>query len=502
MNSVAASLNPYQRLPAQKFFREVRVLSRPRPVFALAAFLAAAGPCGAAAQTPAQEAAAAQPPARPSTPGWLEPYREPAARLIGAAMVDSFAWNRLATLTDTIGHRLSGSPELARAIDWALAEMKRDGLENVHAEPVMVPRWVRGRESAEIVEPARHQLAMLGLGDSVGTPPPGIQAEALVVHSFQELEAASSRVKGRIVVFNVPYTGYDQTRPYRSDGPSRAAQFGAVAVLVRSIGPDGLRLPHTGGLTYASNAPKVPAAAIASEDADRLQRMADRGDRIVLRLNMEAHFEADAPSANVVAELRGREKPDELVVIGGHIDSWDVGAGASDDGGGIVATWEALRLIKSLGLRPRRTIRVVLWTNEENGTRGGRAYRDAHMAELSRHVVMLEADSGLFPPVSFAITANTAARDTVRAIASLLTNIDAATVTPGGGGSDIGPSVTAAGIPALSYEGTGDYFLLHHTQADTVDKIPPVDVSRAAAAIAVMTYVIADLPQRLGVGAE
>jgi carboxypeptidase Q len=453
------------------------------------------------AQAPAQAGTHAQS-ATALTPPWLDAYRDAAARLIGAAMVDSFAWRRLATLTDTIGNRLSGTPELTRAIDWALAEMKRDGLENVHAEPVMVPHWVRGRESAEIVSPAHHQLVMLGLGDSVGTPGGAVEAEVVVVHSFQEMEAASSRVKGRIVAFNVPFTTYDQTRPYRSDGPSRAAQLGAVAVLVRSVGPAGLRLPHTGGLTYAPNAPKIPGAAISSEDADRLQRMSDRGDRVVLRLQMDAHFEADAPSANVVGELRGREKPDEFVVIGGHIDSWDVGAGASDDGGGIVATWEALRLIKSLGLRPRRTIRVVLWTNEENGTRGGRAYRDAHLAELPNHIMMLEADSGLFTPVSFAVTANAAARETVQAIASLLANIDADTVTPGGGGSDIGPSVAAAPIPAISYEGTGDYFLLHHTAADTVDKIAPVDVSRAAAAIAVVTYVIADLPQRLGVGAE
>jgi carboxypeptidase Q len=437
-----------------------------------------------------------------AAPRWLDEYREPASRILGAAMVDSFAWRRLATLTDRIGNRLSGTPELARAIEWALAEMKHDGLENVHAEPVMVPHWVRGRESAEIIEPAHHQIAMLGLGDSIGTPNGGIQAEAIVVHSFQEMEAASSRVHGRIVIFNVPFTTYEQTRPYRSDAPSRAAQLGALAVMVRSIGPAGLRLPHTGGLTYAANAPKIPGAAIASEDADRLQRMADRGERIVLRLQMEAHFDPDAASANVIGEIRGREKPDELVVIGGHIDSWDVGAGASDDGGGIVATWEALRLMKSLGLRPRRTIRVVLWTNEENGGRGGRAYRDQHLAELPKHVMMLEADSGLFRPVSFAVTANASARETVRAIASLLANIDAATVTGGGGGSDIGPSVTAGSIPAVSYEGTGDYFLLHHTPADTVDKIDPVDVSRAAAAIGVMSYVIADLPQRLGTGAE
>jgi carboxypeptidase Q len=453
------------------------------------------------AQTP-NEAREQPRAALPSDSSWLDHYREPAARLIGAAMSDSFGWRRLATLTDTIGNRLSGSPELARAIEWAVAEMKRDGLENVHTEAVMVPRWVRGRERADILEPARHPIAMLGLGDSIGTGTAGVQAEAIVVRSFRELDAVSGRASGRIVVFNAPFTTYDQTRPYRSEGPSRAARYGAVAVLVRSVGPPGLRLPHTGGLNYAPNVPKIPAAAIATEDADRLQRMADRGDRIVLRLEMEAHFEPDATSANVVGELRGREKPEEVVVIGGHIDSWDVGAGASDDGGGIVATWEALRLIKNLGLRPRRTIRVVLWTNEENGTRGGLAYRDAHAAELHNHVMMLEADTGLFRPVSFAVTANNIARETVRMIATLLGNIDADTVTAGGGGSDIGPSVAAAAIPAVSYEGTGDYFLLHHTAADTVDKIAPADVSRAAAAIAVMSYVIADLPQRLGVGAE
>ncbi|MEQ1730569.1 MAG: M28 family peptidase, partial [Vicinamibacterales bacterium] len=298
------------------------------------------------AQTPAQ---ALPPPSAKAAaaPPWLDGYREIAGRLVGAAMVDQFAWRRLARLTDGIGARLSGSPELTRAIDWALAEMKRDGLENVHLEPVMVPHWVRGRESLAIVEPAPHDVVMLGLGDSVGTPQGGVQAEAIVVRSFDELDAAASRVRGRIVVFNVPYTTYDATRPYRSDGPSKAAQHGAVAALVRAVGPAGLRLPHTGALNYVANAPKIPAAASTTEDADRLQRMSERGDRIVLKLQMEAHFEADAPSANVVGEIRGREKPGEVVVIGGHIDSWDVGAGASDDGGGIVATWEALRLIKS-----------------------------------------------------------------------------------------------------------------------------------------------------------
>lgn len=431
-------------------------------------------------------------------PAWLNAYRGPADRLIEESLSSSFAWNRLAELTDTIGNRLSGTPELDRAIQWAVAAMQRDGLENVHTEPVMIPKWVRGSESAEILQPSKHRIAMLGLGGSVATPLAGIEAEALVVRSLEELDAHAAKARGRVVVFNVPYTSYGQTRPIRTNGPSRAAAHGAVAALVRSIGPPGLRLPHTGGLSYTAGTPEIPAAAIATEDADRFQRMADRGDRIVVRLRMEAHFDADVPSANVIGEIRGSERPDEVVVLGGHLDSWDVGAGASDDGAGCIATWDALRLMKKLGMRPRRTVRVVLWTNEENGTRGGLGYRDAHAAELARHIVMLEADDGLFPPVSFGFSGNDKGRATVRAIASLLSRLSADTVTTSGGGSDIGPSVDAGGIPAMSYDGTGQYFVLHHTEADTVDKIDPTDVSRAAAAIAVMAYVIADLPTRLG----
>lgn len=429
---------------------------------------------------------------------WLDKYRDAAARITGTAMLDDFAWRRLAALTDIAGHRLSGSDGLARAVQWTVAEMKRDGLERVRTEPVSVPAWTRGRESADLVLPYPHRLAMLGLGDSIGTPPDGIEAEVVVVRGFEELEAAGARLNGRIVLLNAPFTTYDRSRPYRTEGPSRAARAGAVAALVRSIGPNGLRLPHTGSVTYAPDAPRIPAAAIAAEDADQLQRMADRGQRIVLRLSMEARHGTAAESANVVAELRGRERPDEVVVVGGHLDSWDVGAGASDDGGGCVAAWEAVRLMKVLGLRPRRTVRVVLWTNEENGGRGGRAYRDAHAAELGSHVMMLEADTGLFRPVTFGITANAKAQETVRAIASLLKGIGADTVVTPGGGSDIEPSVQAANMPAMSYDGSGDYFLIHHTAADTVDKIAPEDVSRAAAAIAVMAYVVADLPWRIG----
>lgn len=430
---------------------------------------------------------------------WLDQYREPAARLIGEALSSAFAWQRLALLTDTIGNRLSGTPALERAIAWAVDEMKRDGLENVHTERVMVPRWIRGAESAEILEPAHHALAMLGLGNSIGTPHDGVQAEVLVVHSFEELDSKSSAARGRIVCFNAPFTNYGETVRFRSAGPSRAAHHGAVAVLVRSIGPDGQRLPHTGALQYSNDAPRIPAAAIASEDADRLQRMVDRGARVVVHLTMDAHFGADAESANVVGEIRGRERPDEIVVVSGHLDSWDVGAGAVDDGGGCVVTWEALRIMKKLNLRPRRTVRLVLWTNEENGGRGGIAYRDQHREELTRHVLMLESDGGVFRPLGFGFTGPDVAREKIKAIATLLAGLGADQINTGGGGADIGPSLQEAHIPGMSLDVDGSkYFLIHHTQADTIDKIDSVEMAKCAAAVAVMAYVVADLPQRLG----
>lgn len=432
-----------------------------------------------------------------SSPAWLDPYREPAARLLGEALSSTFAWERLAELGDTFGPRLSGSQALENAIDWVVEQMKKDGLENVRKEPVKVPHWVRGQESLEIVAPHPGALVMLGLGNSIGTPPDGIEADLLIVRSFDELDAAGERVKGKIVLYNVPFTNYGETVRYRSTGPSRAAAKGAVAALVRSVGPPGLRTPHTGGLNYDPALPRIPAAAITTEDADRLQRMVDRGTTVRLRLKMEARMLPDADSFNVVGEIRGRELPDEVIVVGGHIDSWDVGTGSTDDGAGCVVTWEALRLMKKLNLRPRRTIRVVLWTNEENGLRGGLAYRDRYRDQLKDHVLMLESDAGVLRPSGFGFSGSDSARARVRDIATLLRGIQLDRIGPSGGGADIGPSVEAGKIPAMSLESEGNYFLLHHTPADTVDKIDPMDMARASGAIAVMTYVIAEMPERL-----
>lgn len=452
-------------------------------------------------QTPAPQRAAEQKPVVPPPPPRvkIDDYRERAARIIGAALTSDRAYRRLAYLTDRIGHRLSGSNNLERAIEWALAEMRADGLDNVRAEKVLVPHWVRGAESLELTSPVVRELSMLGLGSSVGTPPAGITAEAVVVRSFDELDALGARVRGKIVVYNVPFTNYGATVQYRGAGASRAARHGAVAALVRSVTPVSLQTPHTGAMNYAADQPKIPTAAITIEGAELLQRMQERGERPTLRLKMEAKFLPDAESANVVAEIKGTEKPDEVVLVSGHFDSWDVGQGAHDDGGGCILAWETVRLLKELNLRPRRTIRAVLYTNEENGLRGGTAYLEAHRAELAKHVLAIESDSGIYRPEGFglAATASPQARADMEEIAKLLGGIRAGRIAPNGGGADIGPIMRAGVIGAsLDVDGT-HYFDIHHTAADTLDKIDPQDLALCVAAMAVMAYTVADMPHAL-----
>jgi len=429
----------------------------------------------------------------------IDTYRAAAARIIGAALTSDHAYTRLAHLTDHIGNRLSGSTNLERAIEWALTEMKRDGLDNVRAEKVMVPHWVRGEESLEMLTPVPRKLQMLGLGNSVGTPAEGISAEAIVVRDFAELDRLGEQVRGKIVVYNAPYINYGTTVLYRLQGASRAARYGAVAALVRSITPVSLQTPHTGAMSYDPNQPKIPVAAITIEVAEFLQRMHDRGDRPTLRLKMDAKFLPDAESANVIAELRGSEKPDEIVLIGGHFDSWDVGQGAHDDGGGCIVAWETIRLLKELGLKPRRTIRVVLYTNEENGTRGGNAYRDAHRAEIPKHIFAVETDSGVYRPEGFGLadTAPLQVRSNLQEIAKLLAGIDADNIAENGGGADIGP-LMREGVVGASLDVNGaHYFDIHHTQADTLDKVNPRELALCVATMAVMAYTVADLPENL-----
>ena len=433
------------------------------------------------------------------------PYAETAARIVAAALADSAGYDRIAELADTFGPRFTGTPALEAAIDEVLALMRADGLEGVRGQPVAVPVWVRGDESAALVTGTGEvDLPMLGLGGSVGTPPEGVTAEAIVVSSFDELEARADEAQDRIVVFDVPFTTYGRTVPYRVAGADAASAAGALASLVRSVGPAGLSTPHTGVTRYGEGVRPIPHAALTSEASAVLRRIQERGERPTVRLTMAAETRPDGTSRNVIGELRGREAPDEVVIAGGHIDSWDVGQGVHDDLAGCVVTWEAVRLLASLGLRPRRTVRVVFWTNEENGLRGAETFRDS-LGGVDHVQLALESDSGVFEPVGFGYTGVAPGREMLAArvdplIRDLLrpdSDVGAPGVTDGGGGADIGP-LMRDGVPGLSLRtDNGDYFLYHHTPADTVDKLDPGHVQRAVAATAVLLWVAAEMPERL-----
>ncbi len=444
--------------------------------------------CAASAQTPASA-----------------PYAEAAAHIRATALSDSAAYERIAAIADAHGPRLSGTDALEAAIDDILARMRADGLDNVRGQPVMVPVWIRGAESAALVtEHGEEPLAILGLGGSVATPAGGVTAPVLVVSSFDDLTAHAAEAAGRIVLFDVPFTTYGATVRYRSAGASAAARVGAVAALVRSVTPYSLSTPHTGTMRYAEGVPHLPTAAVTVEASERMARMQARGMTPVVRLTMSAHTAPDRRSRNILAEVTGRELPGETVVAGGHIDSWDVGQGAVDDLDGCVVAWEAVRVLRRLGLRPRRTVRAVCWTNEENGTRGGQAYRDSVGADVGSIQLALESDEGVFAPRGFGYTGAPGGLEMLRDIVNPLILPVLETeparqigITAGGGGADI-EALMEAGVPGLSLNTANeDYFRYHHTHADTPDKLNPRDLARAVAATAVLLYVAAEMPARL-----
>jgi carboxypeptidase Q len=477
--------------------------------------LTAAAPAGAAAPASggagaaAADAKALPPPPRPETRAEIDRQRATAAAIIKAARGDDGAYTKLAYLTDRIGNRLAGSPGLTAAIAWAAAEMKRDG-HDVRTEKVMVPHWKRGAERGELIAPHKRALRLLGLGGTVPTPKGGITARVVVVKDWAELKAKAAEVKGAIVLYNAPMpayseekgSGYGETVQYRGGGASEAAKLGAVAALVRSVTAHSLHTPHTGAMRYQDGVAKIPAAAVTVEDAALMGRLYAAGLEVKVHLELASEQLPEAESANVIGELRGRELPDEVVVIGGHLDSWDVGQGAHDDGAGCVMMMQAITTLRKLGLTPRRTIRVVLFTNEENGIRGARAYAEAHREEAGKYVLALESDSGGFAPRGFEVQVKDAAArprvlERIGAIAALLESFGATRVREGGSGTDVGP-LAEAGVPALGLSVDGrTYFDYHHTEADTLDKVDPQHLADDVAAVAVLAYLVADWPTRV-----
>ena len=427
-----------------------------------------------------------------------------AQRLIGGALSDGHAYARLGELTDTIGPRLSGSAGAAAAVQWGLSRMKEDGLV-ARLEPVRAPHWVRGEERGEILASDKfvaHPLAVTALGGSVGTPEGGVTGEVIEVHSIDEARALGEKARGKIVFFNHTMSsarGYGQFVGLRFEGASAAGKVGAVAMVVRSLASASLRSPHTGAMAYEPDGPKIPAAAIAVEDAELIHRLLLRGP-VRMRLGLGCRTLPEVDSANVVGEVRGREKPDEVVVLGAHLDSWDLATGAVDDGAGVAIVMEAGRLIAHLPEAPRRTVRVVLYMNEENGTAGAKAYAAAHQAELGRHVAAMEADSGAGRPLTISVRGGEGAARMLRA-SGLLEPLEALSVTEllegGEGGTDIGP-LAPAQVPFLSVnQDSSHYFDLHHSAADTFDKVVPQDLASSAAVFAWLAWKVADLPEAL-----
>ena len=427
-----------------------------------------------------------------------EQYRATADKLIASALADTDGYNRLAYLCYRIGNRLSGSQGLEKAIAWSVETMKAAGLSNVRVIPAKVPHWVRGSESARMIAPVDRPLHMLGLGMSIGTPPGGITAPVVAVATFEDLvKLGRANIHGKIVLYNEEYLGYGPTRIYRSTGAARAAEFGAVAALVRSATPLAMQIPHTGEMSYDERQPKIPAAAVSPEDAMMMARLVGDGVPVSVHLEMGAQMLPDADSGDVIGEIPGREHPEEVVVIGGHLDSWDVGQGAQDDGASVVACLEAVALMKKLGLEPRRTIRVAFWVNEENGGRGGVAYREFVGSKIKDQVAAIEMDGGAEAPLGFGAGVDAASMTLLQQIGKLLDGLGAGEITGGGGGADITP-LLRDGVPGLSERTAGThYFDWHHTEADTLDKVNPEDFRKNVAALAVMGYALADMPERL-----
>jgi len=406
----------------------------------------------------------------------------------------------LADLTDGVGARLAGSPGADAAVRWAVDWFRAQGIP-VRAEPVLVTHWIRGEERAEVVarKGGRPQpLTVTALGMSAPTPPGGVAGEVLEVRSLEELSALGAKVKGRIVLFQHDMkdtSGYGRFAGLRMRGPAAAARQGAVAALVRSLSTATLRIAHTGMTLFPPGEKAIPAAALSVEDAELLHRLLARGP-VTVRLFLGGHL-ADpplAPSANVVAEILGSEKPEEVVVIGAHLDSWDLGTGAIDDGAGVAMVLDTMRIAASMPRPPRRTLRAVLFMNEENGGEGAVAYHEASLAAGARHVAAMEADAGAGRPTGVDVTAGQGGMEAVRAMAAPLDVLGASRVGAGGGGVDISP-LAYAGVPLLSLaQETSRYFDWHHSAADTFDKVDPRALAEATAAFAWMARALADSP--------
>lgn len=430
------------------------------------------------------------------------------------ALASDYAYRQLAHMTSKIGPRLSGSVQAQQAVDYVAGELRRLGLE-VRLEKLLVPHWVRGEETAELVKfPGQRsgmtqRIVLTTLGGSIATPPNGLTAQVAIVNSFDELEALGrANVEGKIVLFNRRFDqqmaaqgfgleAYKQIAPYRTGGPGAAARLGAVAALVRSAGGSNYRLPHAGFTRYAKDVPQIPAAAVTAEDADLIAGLGKEGP-VRLHLTLTPQTFPNAVSYNVVADLKGSEHPEQVVIVSGHLDSWDLGTGAIDDGAGVVMAMQTVQLLRELNLRPKRTIRVIAWMSEEFGGIGGKAYAKDHEAEIANHFAAIESDHGAGHPLGLNIKAKQTVRPMLEPVSSILQSSGAGlTRFTEDIEIDISP-LADAGVPCFGLWQDGrTYFNYHHTAADTLDKVLPEELAENVATMAVMAYALANLPQPL-----
>lgn len=424
-------------------------------------------------------------------------------QIFDEALRNGESYAMLDYLCNKVGHRLSGSPGAAAAVEWGRHVMQDYGFDNVYLQPVMVPHWVRGqKEIGRIVNSRKMgtvEVNVCALGGSIGTGPSGISAPVIEVRSFDELKQLGEKnVKGKIVFFNRAmdptrintFTGYGGAVDQRGSGASEAAKYGAVGALVRSMGSNLEDYPHTGGLRYAPNVPQIPALAISTRHAELLSKLLK--DDSGLQFYMESHCEIlpDAPSYNVIGEIKGSEYPEEIIVVSGHLDSWDLGQGAHDDGAGCVQAIEVLRLFKAMGYKPKRTVRAVLFMNEENGLRGGTEYARQALVKKEKHLAAMESDRGGFTPRGFTLSMDDAKKTKVRSWKPLLEPYGLADFSQEGGGADIGP-LAPQGVPLMGYlPDSQRYFNYHHTAEDTFDKVDKRELEMGAAAMAAMVYLL------------
>lgn len=433
-----------------------------------------------------------------------ELYVKTARRIIETALSEGYAYKMLAELTLDIGPRLSGSPEAAAAVEWGHQTMLKHGFENVRLQELKVPHWVRGAvETASVINSptvGTVELSICALGGSIATPQLGVVSEVIEVQSFEEVQALGTKAQGKIIFYNrqmnprliSTFAAYGGAVNQRSRGAIEAAKVGAAAVLVRSMTTRRDKVPHTGAMRYDEKVHKIPAAAISTVDADFLSKLLKRDDKVTVNIKLSCETLPDVLSANVMGEITGSEIPEEVIVLGGHLDSWDKGHGAHDDGSGCVQSIEALRLINSLGLKPKRTIRAVLFMNEENGARGGKAYADNVKENGPKHIAAIESDRGGFTPRGFTVKAE---KSIVKKIASwnyLFESMQANRIVSGYGGVDINPLSEKFGIPTIGLlVESHRYFDYHHSDNDTFDKVNERELELGAAAMAILAYVLA-----------